>query len=281
MMRYGMDMNLKRYTYREIMEAAPDISTIRLIAGFGLLVIPVALSLLYRLSVIRRIFIAVGRMTGQLFLVSILLIYLFHWDNTLINIGWILLMIFFASFSAISNSHLDFRVFFLPVFLSYTIGAGSVLLFFSKVIVDAGQLFSVQLFVVVGGMLLGNSLNSVIIGISRYYEGIQKESKRYQYLLSLGATAREAQRPFFREAILAALNPFLATMATMGVVFLPGMMTGQLLGGASPNTAIKYQVAIMLAIFTAVMLSVSLSLFLSSRQSFDDYGNLKEGVFRK
>lgn len=276
-----MELGSNKSNYKQIMEAAPGISTIRLIVGFGLLVVPVALSLLYRLSLIRRIFIAVGRMTGQLFLVSILLIYLFDWDNSLINIGWILLMIIFASFSAISNSQLNFRVFFFPVFLSYTIGAGSVLLFFSKVIVDADQLFSVQLFVVVGGMLLGNSLNSVIIGISRYYEGIQKESKRYQYLLSLGATAWEAQRPFFREAIMASLNPFLATMATMGVVFLPGMMTGQLLGGAAPNTAIKYQVAIMLAIFTAVTLSVSLSLILSSRKSFDDYGNLKEDVFRK
>ena len=62
---------------------------------------------------------------------------------------------------------------------------------------------------------------------------------------------------------------------------LPGMMTGQILGGASPGTAIKYQIAIMLAIFTAVTLSVSLAIFLTSRKSFDGYGVLKEEVFRK
>ncbi|MFO7997970.1 MAG: ABC transporter permease [Bacteroidales bacterium] len=262
------------------MDAAPDINIFRLMAGFGLLLVPAGLSIVYRLGIVGRLFLAVGRMAGQLFLVSILLIYLFEWDHSLVNIAWVVLMILFASFSAIHNSNLDFRRFFVPVFVAYIAGAGSVLLFFNAVIVNPENIFSAQLLVVVGGMLLGNSLHSIIIGISRYYESIRKEQKRYLYLLSLGATAWEAQRPFFREGILAALNPFLANMATMGVVFLPGMMTGQILGGASPDTAIKYQIAIMLAIFTAVTLSVSLAIYLTSRKSFDGYGVLKEEVFR-
>ena len=263
------------------MEAAPDISVFRLLMGFGLLLVPVVLSQVYRLGLIRRLLVSVGRMTGQLFLVSILLIYLFDWDNAWLNTGWVLVMILFASFSAIHNSSLDFRRFFLPVSLAYVIGAGGVLLFFNAVIVNPDNLFTAQLLVVVGGMLLGNSLNSLIIGISRYYEAIRREQNRYLYLLSLGAGPGEARRPFFREAVLAALNPFLANMATMGVVFLPGMMTGQILGGASPDTAIKYQVAIMLAIFAAVTLSVTLALLFTSRRSFDGFGVLQEDVFRR
>jgi putative ABC transport system permease protein len=263
------------------MEAVPDISIWRLLAGFGLLAIPVVLSLFVKLGIIRQLAIATGRMTGQLFLMSILLIYLFRWDNAWLNSAWVIMMIFFACLSALINSKLSFRKFFGPVFLSYFIGAGFVLLFFNKVIVNHENIFTARLLVVIGGMLLGNSLNSTIIGISNYYESIRKEKRRYLYLLSLGATQNEALLPFFRDAMLAALKPFMAGMATMGLVSLPGMMTGQILGGASPETAIKYQIAIMLAIFTAVTISVSLSIYFTSRKAFNAYGVLREDFFKK
>ncbi len=262
------------------MEAAPDISLLRLLAAFGLLLVPVGLSVFFRLGILRQLFISAGRMTGQLFLMSILLIYLFNWDNTWLNISWIIIMIFFACFSAIINSKLSFRRFFFPVFLSYFVGAGSVLLFFNGVIVNPDNIFTARLLLVIGGMLLGNSLNSTIIGISNYYTSIRKENKRYLYLLSLGASQGEALLPFFRDAMLAALRPFMANMATMGLVSLPGMMTGQILGGATPETAIKYQIAIVLAIFTAVTLSVSLAVYCTSRRAFNAYGILKEDLFR-
>jgi len=124
-------------------------------------------------------------------------------------------------------------------------------------------------------------LNSTIIGISHYYEAIRKENKRYLYLLSLGADQQEALLPFFREALRAAMRPFIANMATMGIVSLPGMMTGQMLGGADPETAIKYQIAIVLAIFTALTISVALSIYFTSRQAFDEYGILKGSLFRR
>jgi putative ABC transport system permease protein len=263
------------------MEAAPDISWLRLLAGFGLLVVPVALSVALRLGIIRQLIISAGRMTGQLFLMSIVLIYLFQWDNPWLNITWVIVMIFFACLSAMVNSKLSFRRFFIPVFLAYFVGAGFVLLFFNSVIVNHPNIFTARLLVVIGGMLLGNSLNSTIIGISHFYESIRKDNKRYLYLLSLGANQQEALLPFFRDAFLAAIRPFMANMATMGLVSLPGMMTGQILGGANPETAIKYQIAIVLAIFTAVTLSVSLSVFFTSRKAFTPYGILKSGFFRK
>lgn len=262
------------------MEAAPDISLIRLFFAFGLLLIPVSLSLYLRLGIIRQLTISAGRMTGQLFLMSIVLVYLFRWDNPWLNIAWVVIMIFFACLSAMINSKLSFTSFFIPVFLAYFIGAGLVLLFFNAVIVNPANIFTARLMVVVGGMLLGNSLNSTIIGISHFYESLRKDKRRYLYLLSLGANQTEALLPFFRDAFLAALKPFMAGMATMGLVSLPGMMTGQILGGANPETAIKYQIAIVLAIFTAITISVALSLFFTARLAFNPYGILKENLFR-
>ncbi len=262
------------------MEAAPDIGLWRLLAAFGLLAVPVALSVLLRLGILRQLFISTGRMTGQLFLMSIILVYLFQWDNPLLNIAWVVLMIFFACLSAMINSRLSFRQFFAPVFFAYFIGSGVVLLFFNGLIVNHDNIFTARLMVVVGGMLLGNSLSSTIIGISHFYESIRKEKRRYLYLLSLGATQKEALLPFFRDAFLAALKPFMAGMATMGLVSLPGMMTGQILGGANPETAIKYQIAIVLAIFTAITISVFLAVWFTAKRAFDPYGMLKENLFR-
>ena len=262
------------------MEAAPDISLIRLIYAFGLLLIPVSLSLFLRLGIIRQLFISAGRMTGQLFLMSIVLVYLFRWDNPWLNIAWVVIMIFFACLSAMINSKLSINRFFVPVFLAYFMGTGLVLLFFNAVIVNYSNIFTARLMVVIGGMLLGNSLSSTIIGISHFYESLRKDKKRYLYLLSLGANQTEALLPFFRDAFHAALKPFMAGMATMGLVSLPGMMTGQILGGADPETAIKYQIAIILAIFTAITISVALSLFFTARLAFNSYGILKENLFR-
>ncbi len=174
----------------------------------------------------KRIRFSACWMTGQLFLMGILLVYLFRWDNSWLNIAWVIVMMFFACFAAMVNSKISFRHFFGPVFLSYFAGTGFV-------------------------------------------------------LLSLGANQQEALLPYFRDAMLAAMRPFLANMATMGIVSLPGMMTGQILGGAAPQTAIKYQIAIVLAIFAALTISVSLSIYFSSRRAFDDYGILKPGLFRE
>jgi putative ABC transport system permease protein len=100
-----------------------------------------------------------------------------------------------------------------------------------------------------------------------------------QYL-SLGATRTEAVMPFLRQAYKASIAPQIGGLATIGLVSLPGMMTGQILGGSSPAVAIKYQIMIMIAIFLTVNLSVLLSLLLSSAHAFDNFDRLKEDIYK-
>lgn len=85
---------------------------------------------------------------------------------------------------------------------------------------------------------------------------------------------REAQAPFIREAIIKSFSPLIANIAVMGLVALPGTMIGQILGGSSPNVAIKYQMMIMVITFTASMLSLMITISLASRKSFDEYGRI-------
>ena len=125
----------------------------------------------------------------------------------------------------------------------------------------------------------GNCLRSNVLSLERFYSGIRKNENEFMTYLMLGATLREAVRPYLRDAIKAAVNPSIATMATMGIVSLPGMMTGQILGGAMPMTAIKYQIGIMICIFTAMVVAALVNILLSLPVAFDDHQRLKEDIF--
>ena len=118
-------------------------------------------------------------------------------------------------------------------------------------------------------------LSSNVIALNTYYSGLKREQQLYRYLLGNGATRQEAQAPFIKQAIIKSFSPLIANIAVMGLA-LPGTMIGQILGGSSPNVAIKYQMMIMVITFTASMLSLMITISLASRRSFDAYGKLLE-----
>ena len=132
----------------------------------------------------------------------------------------------------------------------------------------------------IGGMILGNCLRADIVGVRTFYNSIRSSEKSYHNSLAQGALLHEAVRPFITEACQSALAPAVATMATIGLVSLPGMMTGVILGGADPMTAIKYQIAIMIAIFSGTAITVTLAIRLSMKSAFTPYGLLDPEIFK-
>ena len=117
-------------------------------------------------------------------------------------------------------------------------------------------------------MILGNMLSANVIALNAFYGSLDRERQLYFYLLANGATRGEATAPFMREALIKSFN----SMAVMGLVALPGTMTGQILGGSSPNVAIKYQIMLMITIFSSSLISVLLTLWAAKRRSFDSWG---------
>jgi putative ABC transport system permease protein len=220
-------------------------------------------------------------MTIQLLLVGVYLKYLFAWDSSLLNILWLIVMVAVATFSVVRSSELNLRVFALPAFLSFALAIVSVLFYFNGIVISIERIFEAKYLIAIGGMLLGNSLRGNIVGVGSFYRSIKRDENRYLYRLSLGATLFEALIPYFRESLTFALKPTIATMMTVGIVSLPGMMTGQLIAGSTPLVAVKYQIAIMIAIFVSTTISVGLTILLTARTSFDHYGILKKMVFRK
>lgn len=256
-----------------------NISMLSLSLTFLLLALPIIISKLYGFDLIRPILYSVARMSIQLVLIGFFLKYLFEWNNPYINFLWLLVMITTAVFSAIKGSTIKTSKIFIPVFVSFSTATFSVIFYLNIVVIPLESIFDARYLIVLGGMLLGNSLRGNIVGISTFYQSIQKDTKKYLYALSLGASHHEALFPYLKESVQLALKPTLASMATMGIVALPGMMTGVLLGGASPELAIKYQIMIMAAILVSTVSSVVLTILMTLGICFDKRGVLQQSVF--
>lgn len=99
---------------------------------------------------------------------------------------------------------------------------------------------------------------------------VNKEKNRINTLLNLGVEPKDILKPFANNALETALIPTLNSMVGMGIIFLPGMMTGQILSGTLPTTAIMYQIAIMIAICTSVCITVFLSLNLGYKSLYNN-----------
>ncbi len=260
---------------------AIEITTLGLLAAFALVIIPILVSYYFKLEMINDTIWSIFRMSIQLLFVGFFLEYIFNLNNMLLNIGWLGLMILAAIFSAIKKSKIKLRVIFIPILIAFSIPTLAVLIYFNALVIRLDYLFDARYLIALGGMLLGNVLGVNITAINSLFQEIKTQQKFYLYRLAMGANQRETLLPFFRKSFQLSLLPALAKTATIGLVSLPGMMSGQILGGSSPATAIKYQIAIMIAIYVAGVLSVLFSLLLVTGKCFDGFGVLKKDIFKK
>ncbi|MDD2404336.1 MAG: ABC transporter permease [Victivallaceae bacterium] len=229
-------------------------------AAAYLLLLPVLLlSMRYKLVIVRDTLWAVGRMSLQLLLVGLYLRYIFQWNSLWINLLWVLTMSAVASWTTLRQAKLPVRMMFSATFTALTASFLGVLFYFVFLITGKSA-SDAALLIPIGGMLLGNSLRSNVVVLERFFHQLRDNRPEYELRLLCGANRSEALMPFMQMSLRAGISPQIASMATLGIVSLPGMMTGQLLGGATPMTAIQYQIAIMIGIFAIEMISTVLLL---------------------
>lgn len=262
------------------MEKIIDINYFELFTGYALMLIPVFILWYYKTGLVKDVLWATIRMTAQLLLVGVYLEYVFSLNSTLVNILWVLIMSVIAAYTIIQRSDLKFKLFFIPILLSIIISITVTDAYFLGFVVKLENVFDARYFIPVTGMLLGNTIKNVIITLDAYYKRIDNEQNFYRWHLANGASHKEALLPFMRDALKVSFNPLIATTAIMGLISLPGMMTGQILGGSNPNVAVKYQIMLLITIFSSAILNVVLTILFSNRIAFDKYYNIKKEIFR-
>ncbi len=258
-----------------------DIALPRMALLYGLCLLPWGLLWLLGLRLSRDIAVSILRMSIQLALVGIYLKMLFDLNHPWLNGLWILMMLVVADLSILKRAGLKARYFALATFMAIASSILFTTAFLVILVIQPTHFYDARYIVPLAGMILGNCLQGNVIALERFYSALRKNENEYATFLLLGASRWEAVLPYFRDAIKAAINPTIAGMATMGLVSLPGMMTGQILGGSEPWLAVKYQIAIMICIFTSTTLVGVINLKLSLAIAFNAYDVLKDDVIDK
>lgn len=162
--------------------------------------------------------------------------------------------------------------------IALAVGAGLTTLAVTAFVVRADPWWQPRYFLPLAGMIVGNAMNAAALAAERLQSEMAARSGQVEELLALGATPRQAAAESLRAAMRAALVPIINAMLTVGLVALPGMMTGQMVAGADPNTAARYQIVVMFMLTSAATISAILLSSLLYRRFFTPAWQLRRDV---
>lgn len=226
-----------------------------------LLVLTSGLSLAFRLGLERSIATSALRMCAQLGVVGFLLKLVFESGSPLATAGFALMMLVATAYEVASRQERRFQG---PA--SYLIGGAAPFLagliatvFAVTAIIGSEPWWSPRFLLPILGMMIGNALAGVTLVLDTITSAATREKSAIEGRLALGATRWDALQDVLRRGLRTGLTPILSAMAVAGVVSLPGMMTGQILAGADPVEAMKYQIMIMFLIAGATGVAVVLA----------------------
>jgi putative ABC transport system permease protein len=230
-----------------------------------------ALSFALRLGLERRLFWAALRMSVQLLLVGFVLKWVFADGRLYVVIGVLVPMTLIAGISAVRRAERTFPGMYLTSIVSVWVSAWLISGFALGLVLRSDPWYAPQYAVPLTGLVLGNSLTGISLALDRFTAELVGKRAEVEVLLSLGATRWEAARDALRQSLRAGLIPMLNAMLVSGIVSLPGMMTGQLLSGADPAQAARYQILVMFLLAASTALGTMGVVLLSYRRLFNDH----------
>jgi len=175
----------------------------------------------------------------QLLLLGYILKFIFNIDNAALVLAVFSFMIFFAAWEIRNRIKEKQVAFFWPLFASMVISYVIVSYLVTAVLINVEPWWKPQYFIPLGGMVIGNSMNAIAIALERLLGELRGRRLEVEMMLCLGADYKEASQDMFRNAMRAGMIPSINSMMGVGIVFIPGMMTGQILAGADPLQAIR------------------------------------------
>lgn len=247
-----------------------ELSAVDLAVASGLVVVAGLASLLMRLRLERQLAIAAVRTVVQLVLVGYLLRWVFQLNSAAVVVAIACLMIVIATSAALRRSTRTFRGAWWRAFAALFVTALVTTLCATQVVIGVKPWYDPQYLVPLLGMLLGNSLTGISLCLDHLLETLAERRDEIEMELAHGASRWEAARERLAEAIRRGMIPIINTMMVVGLVSLPGMMTGQILSGEDPLSAVKYQILIMFMIAAAVAITSMIIVLLAYRRLFTE-----------
>lgn len=254
-----------------------QLSTADLCVAASLVLVLAALSWRLQLRLELRILIAAARMVVQLLLVGLVLRVVFAEARLPLLVAIAVLMVLVASREVTARQQRRFLEW-------WGFGLGAVSLASSSfvvavlglaVVLQADPWYQPRYALPLLGMLLGNTLNGLSLSLDRLTQGAWQQRHVIEARLALGQTWQQAVLELQRDGVRAGLMPVVNMMSVAGIVSLPGMMTGQILAGADPIEAVKYQILIIFLIAATTGLATVTAVWLGGRRLFDQRQRLR------
>jgi len=245
-----------------------ELDLVDLAMVYGLILLVAALSRLRGVGQERALLWSTLRMTVQLLAVGYLLHYVFALSKPWLVVLILLVMNAFALQVVAGRVKKKLPNFNRIMAVALTTGCGLGTIILCHMVIGITPWYEPRYLIPLAGMIIGNSLTGASLASERLMAELCDRRDEIETALCFGATAATASREAVRNAFTASMTPSLNAMAAMGVVFLPGMMTGQILSGTSPSVAVTYQIAVMCAITASVAISSLIILHMGVRASF-------------
>lgn len=246
-----------------------EIGPIELGAATGFVLVSGLLALWLRLGLTRPLLVATVRTYLQLLALGLVLKWVFQLDNAWLVMGILSVMMLTAAQTIMSRLGLRSPRFALGTLGGVVISAVTVTFAVTGLLIRVEPWYEARYVLPIAGMVMGNSMNGIALSLERLFEGFRARRAEVLLRLALGATAWEASLPLIRTAFRAGMMPTLNSMATVGIVFIPGMMTGQVLAGVDPMTGMAYQIVVMLMLSAATAIGAIISMTVCYRHAFD------------
>lgn len=223
------------------------------------ILIPLVLSKTLHLDLERDVLVATVRSIVQLLLVGYILTFVFEGNHPLYMLIMIIIMITTAVLNARKKGqHIKGITWKLAVTITTVeVVTQGILLGFKIVPATA------QYVIPISGMMIGNAMVLSILFLNRFAAEVDAHQDEIELILSLGGTPKQAIHHQLIQAIKAGVSPTIESQKTIGLVQLPGMMSGQIIGGADPMQAVQFQILIIFALLTNAAISSIMLGFLS------------------
>jgi len=260
---------------------AIDLSVLDLTIATALILVAGGVSLSLRLGLEKRLAIAAARTIVQLLLIGYVLRWVFGIDKGIVLVPVVAVMIIAASRAAVQRPSHTFHGAAWRALLTLVCSGLVTTFMVTRVIINVEPWYKPQYMIPLLGMVLGNSLTGISLCLDHLLQQLKDKHAQIEMELAHGATRWEASREVLGDAVRRGMIPIINSMMVVGVVSLPGMMTGQILAGADPLVAVKYQIMVMFMIAAAASLGCILTALLVYKRLFNRRHQLEADLILK
>lgn len=243
-----------------------NISDASLLMASSLVLVSLLFSYFQKLRLEKETLISVIRAVIQLFAVGYVLQFIFRLRNPAVTTLIVLFMIFNAALNAAKRGK-GIKNGILISFLSILVGAGATL---SVLVLSGAVRYEANQIIPISGMIISNAMVAIGLCYRQLTGDFKSRRNEVEIKLSLGADLLPASMDILRDSIRTGMVPTIDSTKTLGIVSLPGMMTGLILAGTSPLMAIRYQIMVTFMLLSTTAISSFMACFLSYRTFFNE-----------